>query len=251
MRVSNSPTYSLAFHGPPGCGKTHFVKNALSKALDRPMVSIPLGGATDASFLIGMNYTYEGSKEGRLATALMEAGCCDPIIYFDEVDKISQTERGSEIENILIHLIDPTTPQFRDRYFHGIDLDFSKCTFVFSYNDASKINPVLLDRMKHIKLDPPSRSEMEDIINEHLIPRICNKLLNPIDLSTESIQFILDRVQPGSGMRGVDKDLEHVIMSAQLDYIMRGETSEDTFDKNGKVSKSFVETCLKSLTRTL
>ena len=81
----------------------------------------------------------------------MESGCCNPIIYFDEVDKISSTERGADISSTLIHLIDPTTSKtLRDRYFHGIDLDFSRCTFVFSYNDPSKVNPILLDHPRPV-----------------------------------------------------------------------------------------------------
>ena len=110
-------TYALGLEGPPGCKKTHFVKHSLAPALQLPCVSIPLGGVTDASFLVGCPYSYEGSKEGRLAAALIEVGCCNPIIHFDEVDKIPKTERGYEIESVLMDLIDPSEPTWSDVNF--------------------------------------------------------------------------------------------------------------------------------------
>ena len=105
-------------------------------ALQRPS-STSLWGASDVSFLLG--HSYAGSKEGALAAGLIESKCMNPVVYFDEVDKISETERGREICNLLIHLIDPTANgALRDRYFYGLDLDFSNYTFVFSFNDASR-----------------------------------------------------------------------------------------------------------------
>ena len=101
----------------PPSGKTHFARAALAAALERPMISIPLGGATDVSYLLGSIYVYEGSREGRLAAALVEAKCCNPIIFFDEVDKVSSTDRGAEIISVLIHLVDPTANSaMRDRW---------------------------------------------------------------------------------------------------------------------------------------
>ena len=38
----------------------------------------------------------------------MDSKCMNPIIYIDELDKVSKTEQGKEIIGILTHLIDPT-----------------------------------------------------------------------------------------------------------------------------------------------
>ena len=164
--------YAIGLEGPPGCGKTHFVRTAVAAALGRPLVTIPLGGATDLSYLLGSVYTYEGSRHGRLAMALIEAGCENPIVYFDELDKVSNTDKGAEIVSTLIHLCDPSAnTALRDRYFHGIDLDFSKCTFLFSYNSAAKISPILLDRIKRVAMPAPSDAERADIVRAHILPR--------------------------------------------------------------------------------
>lgn len=234
--------YSLGLEGPPGTGKTHFVRSALAPALGRPLVSIPLGGATDVSFLLGNMYTYEGSKEGRLAAALVECRCCDPIIFFDEVDKISTTDRGAEIASTLIHLIDPSSQKtLRDRYFHGIDIDFSRCTFVFSYNDPLAVNPVLLDRIKRVRVPPPTDVERVSIIATHMVPRIQARIRTSLDLSPSAVASIVARAAPGVGMRSSEKDIEHVLTCAHLKVLLGEEGEAGPLDSDGRVSEAFVK----------
>jgi len=274
--------YSLGLEGPPGVGKTHFVRVALAAALGRPLVCIPLGGANDVSYLLGHLYSYEGSKEGRLAAGLIEARCCNPIMYFDELDKVSNSERGTELISVLIHLVDPTSnTTLRDRYFHGIDIDFSKCTFVFSYNDASRISPILLDRIKRIRMSTPTDAERRLIICNHLIPRIQLRLNTTLSLSSLAIDVIVRRAiahsknwdhsagsvhgrttdgrssglmsecRGGVGMRCAEKDVDHVIASAQLclaceskDGTIVGAPHESVLDLNGDITAQFTQCTL-------
>lgn len=211
--------YAMGIEGAPGTGKTHFVRNALSAAVGRPFVSIQLGGACDASYLLGSLYTYEGSKEGRLAAALTEAGCMNPVLYFDEVDKISRTEKGKELTDVLIHLIDPTSnTQMRDRFFHGLDLDFSQCTFVFSYNDPNEVSEILLDRIKRFQVRTPTSQEREDIVRRHLVPRVQTKMKSDLELSDEAVRLVAN-AEEGVGMRGAEKLLHDVMASAQVSLV--------------------------------
>lgn len=247
---SCASNYSLGFEGPPGTGKTHFVKTALAPALGRPMVSIPLGGANDVAYLLGHLYAYEGSREGRLANALIETGCSNPIIYFDEVDKISATERGTEISSVLIHLVDPTANKaLRDRYFHGVDIDFSHCTFIFSYNDPSLVSPVLLDRIKRIKMPAPSEAEQRTIVRDHLVHRVQKRLHSTVELSDGAVDMVLRNTAPGQGMRGAEQDVDHLLASAQLALKCRGaiagvDAETDVCDEGGCISASFAQRML-------
>lgn len=235
-------SYPLALEGPPGTGKTHFVRNGIANALGRPFVSIQLGGATDVSYLLGSVFTYEGSKEGRLAGSLIEAACMDPIVHFDEVDKVSNTERGEEIFGVLIHLVDPTANSaIRDRYFHDIDLDFSRCTFVFSYNDASRVHPILLDRMKRVEMPAQNMEERKAIAMDHFVPRTQRRLHTPLSLSPGALQVILKRANAGNGMRGVEKDVEHVLGCAQLSI---AEASGESVEVDGHVTEAYARACL-------
>ena len=164
---------AIAIHGPPGTGKTSLVKEGISKILNRPFAFIALGGATDSSFLEGHGYTYEGSTWGKIVQILLDSKCMNPVIYFDELDKISDTPRGEEIAGILTHLTDTSqNSQFHDKYFAEINFDLSKCLFIFSYNDESKVNPILKDRMYRIKTKGYSGKEKTVIANNYLLPRI-------------------------------------------------------------------------------
>jgi ATP-dependent Lon protease len=143
---------AIALHGPMGTGKTTLVKEGISKIFKRPFAFIGLGGASDGSFIEGHSFTYEGSSWGKIVQTLIQSKCMNPVIFFDELDKISDTPKGDEIVGILTHLTDTTqNTQFHDKFFNEIDFDMSKCLFIFSYNDESKINPILRDRMYCIK----------------------------------------------------------------------------------------------------
>ena len=144
----------LGFEGPPGTGKTSLAKNGLSKCLidkegnPRPFAFLPIGGSVNGSTLVGHNFTYVGSTWGRIVDILMSTKCMNPIIFIDEVDKVSATEHGREIISILTHLTDSTqNDEFEDKYFSGIKLDLSKALIVFSFNDVSLIDPILRDRI--------------------------------------------------------------------------------------------------------
>lgn len=247
----SSTSYAIGLEGPPGCGKTHFAKNALAASMGREYVCIQLGGATDASYLLGCTYTYEGSKEGRLAASLIEAQCCNPIIHFDEVDKISKTERGAEVEAALIHLIDPTVQSVRDRYFHGIDIDYSKCTFVFTYNDPQRVNPILLDRIKRIEVRPPTVEQRKEIVTNHILPRLRHKYANSFSLSDAAIESLVRSSDAGEGMRDIEKNVEHVVSSSCLCTAL-GKGAEEVGldgsipikDGNGCISSEFTAACL-------
>jgi hypothetical protein len=132
--------YCFGFEGSPGIGKTSLAKKGLTKCLvdvngePRPFAFIAIGGSSNGSALEGHGYTYVNSTWGRIVDILMETKCMNPIIYIDELDKVSNTEAGKEIIGILTHLIDPTQNEaFHDKYFAGIDIDISKALFIFSY----------------------------------------------------------------------------------------------------------------------
>lgn len=187
---------AIAIHGPPGTGKTSLVKEGISKILNRPFAFIALGGATDSSFLEGHSYTYEGSVWGKIVQILVDSKCMNPVIYFDELDKISDTPKGEEIAGILTHLTDTSqNSQFHDKYFAEIDFDLSKCLFIFSYNDESKVNPILRDRMYKIQTKGYEKKQKTVISNQYLLPKIREQVKfaqGDIIIPDESINYIIE-----------------------------------------------------------
>jgi ATP-dependent Lon protease len=217
---------AIAIHGPPGTGKTSLVKEGISKILNRPFAFIALGGATDSSFLEGHGYTYEGSTWGKIVQILIDSKCMNPVIYFDELDKISDTPRGEEIAGILTHLTDTSqNSQFHDKYFAEIDFDLSKCLFIFSYNDESKINPILKDRMYRIKTKGYISKEKTIIANNYLLPRIREQVRfneDQIIIPNDVIGHIIDTLcNKEDGVRNLKRCLEIIYTKLNLYRLMK------------------------------
>ena len=217
---------AIAIHGPPGTGKTSLVKEGISKILNRPFAFIALGGATDSSFLEGHSYTYEGSTWGKIVQILIDSKCMNPVIYFDELDKISETPRGEEIAGILTHLTDTSqNSQFHDKYFAEINFDLSKCLFIFSYNDEAKVNPILKDRMYRIKTKGYSGKEKTIISNNYLLPKICEQVKfnnGDIIIHDDVVNHIIDtHCNKEDGVRNLKRCLEIIHTKLNLYRLMK------------------------------
>jgi len=224
----------VAIKGPPGTGKTTLVKEGISKVLGRPFAFIALGGSTDSSFLEGHGYTYEGSTWGKIVSILMESKCMNPVIYFDELDKVSDTPKGEEIIGILTHLIDTSqNSEFHDKYFSEIKFDLSKCLFIFSYNDESKINPILKDRMYKIETKGYDAKEKAIIARKHLLPAIRKQIdFKEEDLvfSDEVLSYIVqNHTGEEKGVRNLKRCLEVIYTKINLSRFT--DTSTEFFKK--------------------
>lgn len=162
----------LALCGPPGCGKTRLIRQALHNGLGLPFFSINCGGLNDASVLLGHDYTYLGSKPGKIAQILAMSKYMNCIIYLDELDKISGT-KASDISGVLTHMLDPEqNTQFQDTYFQGVNIDVSNVLFVLSFNDMNKVDLIARDRMKIIEVHENTFEEKGHIAKMFLIPEV-------------------------------------------------------------------------------
>ena len=213
----DSSGFAIGLEGPPGTGKTTLVKSAFATALQRPFHFVSLGGASDIACLLGHSYTYEGSIPGRLTECLSCSGVMDPVIFFDELDKVSSSPKGEEIINFLIHLIDPAqNKHIRDRYFNDIDLDLSKAIIVFSYNDPGLVSPVLLDRIRRIKMAKYDSNDKYLILKKHIWPRATKSMGLALDVHDEVLRYVVELNAKNEGMRRIEQNTEHLIST----YIM-------------------------------
>jgi ATP-dependent Lon protease len=207
----------LAIQGPPGNGKTTLVRNGISKALNRPFTQISLGGMGDVNLLNGHDFTYIGSQCGRIIQCIKESGVMNPVIFFDELDKVSNSSKGADIYNFLCHLTDFSQNMgYHDNYFSGIDFDLSKCIFIFSFNDISQINPILLDRLHVIHTKGFSIDDKINIAKNFLIPQIISDIgMKPSDVIFEDDDVIREIITNYSnneeGVRTLRRTIETII----------------------------------------
>jgi ATP-dependent Lon protease len=220
--------YCLGLEGPPGVGKTSIIKDALSDCLkdengsNRPFHMIQLGGDSNGSSIIGHSYTYVGSTWGSIVQILIDSKCMNPIIFIDEIDKVSKTEHGKEIIGILTHLLDPTQNDvFQDKYFSGIELDLSKALFVLSYNDPELIDRILLDRVHRIKFDNLSLEDKIVIAKKYVLPEIYGKmgLEGIIEIADDVLKFIIEEYTCESGVRKMKQILFEIVGEINLSIL--------------------------------
>ena len=211
---------SLLLLGPPGIGKTSLIKNGIAKALEWPFQFISLGGDSDSSTYTGHQFVYEGSHCGRIANCLAQAKSMSMVLMFDELDKISATSKGEEIQNLLVHMTDPVqNMEFEDKYLSGIPLDLSRAMLVFSGNDMGKIDRILMDRMVVVHLKGYQAKDKVAIAEQFLLPTALKEvnLTEKVAISREVLQHVLEHYAGDeTGVRELKRCIEQIVQRVNM-----------------------------------
>jgi ATP-dependent Lon protease len=219
--VSNpeSTAVVIGLEGPAGTGKTSLARHGIANALKRSFFQINLGGMSEGMSLGGSNIVYEGSTYGQIVQILMDAQVMNPVIYFDELDKVSKSHTGREVIGLLTHLTDYTQNMaFRDKYL-DVDLDLSKALFIFSYNDPENLDPILKDRMKIIKMPGYNQDEKLVITRDYVIPAVIKNVGKDIIIyPDELVKYLIRTYSPEvSGIRDIKRIIEKIAM--KINYL--------------------------------
>ena len=168
----------------------------------------------------------------------------NPVFYFDELDKLSETPKGEEIVGILTHLTDTSqNSQFHDKYFSDVDFDLSKCLFIFSYNDDSKVNPILRDRMYRIMTKGYDAQQKTVIARDYMLPKIreqVNFKPDEIIIPDDTVKYIVSTkhlTQEESGVRNMKRCLEIIHTKLNLFRLMKPD--ENLFSNDIKMDVKF------------
>ncbi len=216
----NSNGYVIGIQGSPGVGKTKLIKEGICKAMNYPYAFISLGGISDASYLTGHHYTYEGATYGKIIECLIKSRVMNPVFLFDELDKVSNTSRGDEIINTLIHITDPVqNDRYSDKYFEEIDLDLSKALIIFTYNDENLINPILRDRMITIKVSGYNAKQKLTICKNYILPELVpqyNMKKEDIIIDESLLKNIIDTNGNEEGVRNLKRTLNDILSCVNM-----------------------------------
>jgi len=235
--------YIIGIQGSMGVGKTKLIKDGIAKVLKCPFAFIPLGGISDASYLKGHLYTYEGSTHGKIVDELIKAKVMNPIFFFDELDKISNTTHGDEIINTLIHITDPTqNSNFTDKYLEDITLDISKSLMFFTFNNLDDINPILRDRMIIIKANSYTLNDKIKLARDYLIKDICksyNFNLNDIIISDANIEYIINKTTQEDGVRNLQRNINNIYSYINMNKYIK--INNELLQFPFTITKSFID----------
>ena len=245
----NSSGNVISLVGPPGVGKTLLAKS-IGDALDIPFVQITLGGQNDGELLHGHGYTYSGSQPGMIIKKMVDAGNSRCIMYFDELDKAcSKHGSSNEISSILIHLTDPNmNKSFQDRFFQGVDFPLNKVIMIFSYNDSSLIDPILLDRFKEINIKPYSAKDKVTIVKDFMLKELCENIgLNDIelDISDDDIYHLIDNYTIEAGVRNLKRKIESILLNLNVDRLYERNAFSNIENNKVKIDKKLISSILE------
>ena len=210
----------LCLVGPPGVGKSTIAKS-IAKAINRKYVRISLGGIKDEAEMRGHRRTYVAAVPGRIIYALKEAKSMNPLILFDEVDKISTSYNGNPQDALLEILDSDQNNAFRDNYME-VPVDLSNVLFITTANSLDNVPRPLLDRMETIEVSGYTYEEKFHIAKEHLIKKLLKEYKldnNKFKISNDAIKLIIDGYTRESGVRGLERTLRKIIRKSLTEML--------------------------------
>lgn len=213
---------ALGLVGPPGVGKTLIAKG-LGDALGIPYCSISLCGVEDPAVLNGHSFTYSAAQPGIIVRKMVEAGKARCILFFDELDKSSQKHGANEVQNVFINLTDQNmNANFSDKFFQEVTFPLDKVLFVFSYNDRSKIDKILLNRIHEIEVRAYTAKDKLRICQDFLLKEIIEGIgmeVGSIQISDENIYYLIENYTYEPGVRELKRKVETIFLKLNLDRI--------------------------------
>ncbi len=233
LKDSNVGGPIICLVGPPGTGKTSIAKS-VAEALNKKYVRISLGGVDDESEIRGHRKTYVGAMPGRIAKALSFAGSSNPLILFDEIDKLGYGIHGDPASALLEVMDSEQNSKFRDNYLE-VPVDLSEVLFIATANNLDTIPEPLLDRMELIEVEGYTENEKFHIAKEHLVKKELEKnglKKSQLNITDAGIKDIITKYTREAGVRQLDREIGRVCRKAAIKIVEENKAKVNFTSKN-------------------
>ncbi|KAL0804004.1 hypothetical protein Bca101_096494 [Brassica carinata] len=218
--TSNPQGKIICLSGPPGVGKTSIARS-VARALNRKFFRLAVGGLSDSSEIKGERGIYIGAAPGKMVQCLKEVGTENPLVLFDEIDKLGKSSRDDP-EGALLELLDPQQNTHFLDYFLDVTIDLSKVLFVCTANDTDKISGPLLDRMEVTELAGYTTDEKMHIARDYLLKNVkrkCGIKPEQVDVSDTALLSLIENYCGEAGVRNLQKHIEKIFRKIALKLV--------------------------------
>lgn len=202
----------LLLIGLVGTGKTTLAAS-IAEALGRKLIRIPFGGLSSALDLRGQSRVHPDAEVGLIMKGIRHAGCKNPVILVDEIDRVADSARG-EIMGVLVELLDPEqNAAFTDHYI-DYPFDLSQAMFIATANNTTNINTAVMDRLEPIMMPSYTDDEKIHIAREYILPTEVKKAAIPAQIITVDDAVWPKIVRPlgfDAGIRTLERTIQGVV----------------------------------------
>ena len=197
----------LCLIGPPGVGKTSLVKS-IAEAMGRKYSKFALGGVRDEAEIRGHRKTYLGSMPGKIINLIKKSKVDNPVMLFDEIDKMNADFRGDPA-SALLEVLDPEqNSRFVDHYME-VEYDLSDIVFIATANSYD-LPRALMDRMEIINIAGYIEEEKLEIAKKHLLTKqlkMHGLKSHELKITDDTLLELIRYYTKESGVRSLEREI--------------------------------------------
>lgn len=205
-RRSGNSSCRILLVGSPGTGKTEVV-HAVSRGINRPIVTIEGSAMRSGLDLIGEDKIYDKSEPGAATLQFFRAGTTDVVLLIDELDKMGRDARDGDCYNALLSLLEGY-----DTYLEGC-LDLSSTLVFATVNSLYGIPDAVVNRFEVIHIPDFDFERKIKISEEYCVPKLLRKYHlseDELRINKDVIEIVARQYCSDAGMRDTLKYLEMI-----------------------------------------